>query len=351
MKSQMGQAADVIDILAARELANVLPDPVILIDEYGAARYANPAAIASFGTIRVGTLLQHRFRSPEMQQLLMNALRTKSSGEIEYSERVPIERVFLISIQPLQSESGIFLVHFKDQSETRRIDRMRADFIANASHELRTPLASISGFIETLRGPAKDDAKARENFLQIMQAQTARMARLIDDLLSLSRIEMKPHTRPQQKVELGGLLSGLLETMSHLTKDYNVAINFTPPDAPIVVAGDRDELIQVFSNLLENACKYGQQGERVEVSLKVGRGTGPEATICFRDFGPGIAEEHIPRLTERFYRVDVEKSRVRNGTGLGLAIVKHILTRHAGRLTIHSTPGEGSTFCVHLPLS
>src|SRR5690606_20601759 len=193
--------------------------------------------------------------------------------------------------------------------------------------------------------------KARYKSLQSMQAQTTRMARLRGELLTLSRIQKKPHTRPQQQVELRGLLSGLLETMSHLATDYNFAINSAPPEAQIVLAGDRDELIQVFSNLVEIACKYGQQGERVEVSLKVGRGTGPEATICFRDFGPGIAEEHIPRLTERFYRVDVEKSRVRNGTGLGLAIVKHILTRHAGRLTIHSTAGEGSTFCVHLPLS
>lgn len=349
MKVQPGERPDEVDLLPARELADVLPDPVVLIDAHGATRYANPAAIASFGALRTGTLLQHRFRSPEVQKLLMRALSDGSEGQIEYAERVPVERAFLISIKPLGTAAGLFLVHFKDQSETRRIDRMRADFIANASHELRTPLASIAGFVETLRGPAREDARARENFLQIMQAQTSRMARLIDDLLSLSRIEMKPHMRPQQKVELGPLISGVLETMSHLMRDYDVEVSFTPPAEPLSVPGDRDELIQVFSNLLENACKYGQEGKRVEISISEGYGSGPEAIVCFRDYGPGIAEEHIPRLTERFYRVDVEKSRVRNGTGLGLAIVKHILTRHEGRLTIRSKVGEGSTFCVHLP--
>ena len=195
------QGGDEMEALPARELAAVIPDPIVVIDANAAARYANPAAVSAFGQIPYGTLLPHRFRALEMQQLVAQVLRDRRPGAIDYLERVPIERAFRVSAMPLGGRTGLFLVHFKDQSETRRIDRMRADFIANASHELRTPLASISGFIETLRGPARDDAKARDSFLQIMQAQTARMARLIDDLLSLSRIEMKPYMRPAEKVD------------------------------------------------------------------------------------------------------------------------------------------------------
>lgn len=339
-----------VDALPARELASALPDAIILIDGNGATRYANPVASSTFGTIPVGTPLAHRFRAPEMQQLLATTLNDKSAGSIDYGERVPVERSFLVSIAPLGGSSGLFLVHFKDKSESLRIDRMRADFIANASHELRTPLASISGFIETLRGPARDDTKARENFLQIMQTQTARMARLIDDLLSLSRIEMKPHGRPRQKVDVGALVASVVETMAHLAGEYDVQIEFTPPASPVTVPGDRDELIQVFSNLLENACKYGQDGGLVEISIAETEAGGlKETTVTFRDHGPGIAEEHIPRITERFYRVDVESSRIKNGTGLGLSIVKHILTRHEGRLSVRSQPRHGAAFTVHLP--
>jgi two-component system phosphate regulon sensor histidine kinase PhoR len=351
MMTPGGEAGD-LNALPARVLAEALPDPVVLIDSNGATVYANPAATAEFGMVRPGTLLQHRFRAPEMQQLLMTALSDGRAGTIDFGERVPVERAFRVSVTPLSGASGMLLVHFKDQSETRRIDRMRADFIANASHELRTPLASISGFIETLRGPARNDEKARDNFLKIMQTQTARMARLIDDLLSLSRIEMKPHSRPRDPIDLSALVAGVVETMGHLASEYDVEILYHRPDGPMSVPGDRDEIIQIFSNLLENACKYGQEGKRVEISIENGnKGPVPETIVSFRDYGPGIAEEHIPRITERFYRVDVEKSRVKNGTGLGLAIVKHILTRHDGRLTVRSALGKGSTFSVHLPKS
>lgn len=343
---------DEMDALSARELAAVVPDPIVVVDANAVARYANPAAAAAFGQIPQGTLLPHRFRALEMQQLIASVLRDRRAGAIDYVERVPIERSFRVSAMPLGGRTALFLVHFKDQSEARRIDRMRADFIANASHELRTPLASISGFIETLRGPAREDAKARDSFLQIMQTQTARMARLIDDLLSLSRIEMKPYMRSGEKVDIVAIIAGVVETLGHLAQEYGVKVAFKRPEAPVLVPGSRDELTQVFVNLLENACKYGQEGERVEITIGTSAsGPTPEATVTFRDFGPGIAEEHIPRITERFYRVDVESSRVKNGTGLGLAIVKHILTRHEGRLTIRSKLGEGAAFTVHLPLN
>jgi two-component system phosphate regulon sensor histidine kinase PhoR len=224
---------------------------------------------------------------------------------------------------------------------------MRADFIANASHELRTPLAAISGFVETLRGPARDDAAARDRFLQIMQEQTARMARLIEDLLSLSRLEMKAPAPPGQRVELAAVVEGVVETLRALALDSGVEIDNLFGATPVEIPGERDELFQVFQNLVENACKYGRAGGRVEIARIVGDAR--EIGVEVRDFGPGIAAEHIPRITERFYRIDAESSRLQKGTGLGLSIVKHIVSRHRGRLVIASEPGKGAAFTVYLP--
>ena len=339
--------SDEIDMLSARELAAAVPEPIVIFDARGAALHANQAAIAAFGQIPQGTLLHHKFRTPEMQQLIIGLLGERRPGAIDYSERVPIERAFRVSAMPVGAR-GLFVIHFKDQSETRRIDRMRADFIANASHELRTPLASIAGFIETLRGPARNDEKARDNFLQIMQAQTERMARLIDDLLSLSRIEMKPYMRTEARIDVGEIVAGVVESLGHRARESGVEVSYARPAEPTLVPGSRDELIQIFENLLENACKYGASGGKVEITVsRTSAGPTPEVAVTVRDFGPGIAEEHIPRITERFYRVETNVPR--RGTGLGLAIVKHILTRHEGRLTVKSKLGEGSAFTVHLP--
>jgi two-component system phosphate regulon sensor histidine kinase PhoR len=234
-----------------------------------------------------------------------------------------------------------------------RADRLRADFVANASHELRTPLATLVGFIETLRGPAKDDAEARARFLAIMQEQAARMARLVADLLSLSRIELNAHLRPDKQVDVGAIVRQVADSLQTLARDRNVEVKTSGASAPLLVPGDRDELIRVFENLVENALKYAASGKRVDIALSVGEGPDGkrEARIAVRDRGPGIAPEHLPRLTERFYRVDVSESRAQGGTGLGLALVKHILNRHGGRLTIESTPGQGATFTVHLPIA
>jgi two-component system phosphate regulon sensor histidine kinase PhoR len=229
---------------------------------------------------------------------------------------------------------------------------MRADFVANASHELRTPLAALLGFIETLQGPARNDTVAREKFLAIMQQQAARMARLIDDLLSLSRIELNAHLAPNTPVDLAPIVRQVADGLQTLARDRAVEIKLTTPPEPLVVLGDRDELIRALENLVENALKYGEAGKRVDITLtraETRAGT-PEARIAVRDYGPGIAPEHLPRLTERFYRVDVADSRAQGGTGLGLALVKHVLNRHGGRLSVESTRGQGATFVMHLPL-
>lgn len=221
---------------------------------------------------------------------------------------------------------------------------MRSDFVANASHELRTPLASLRGFIETLQGPARNDAKAHERFLAIMFDQATRMSRLVDDLLSLSRLELKSHIAPDQKVDLVPLLGHVRDSLLPLANDLDVAITLDMPQTRVEVTGDRDELVQVFENLMENACKYGQEGKRVDVTLSNVPGQPVEVTVS--DAGGGIPAEHVPRLTERFYRVNVENSRSKKGTGLGLAIVKHILTRHRARLIVKSEVGRGTDFTV-----
>jgi two-component system phosphate regulon sensor histidine kinase PhoR len=229
---------------------------------------------------------------------------------------------------------------------------MRADFIANASHELRTPLAALLGFIETLQGPAKDDPVARDKFLGIMQGQATRMARLIDDLLSLSRIELNAHLQPSTPVDLAPIVRQVVDGLQMLARDRGVEIKVALPPDTLTVLGDRDELIRALENLIENALKYGAAGKRVDVTVAGAqtRAGLPEARVAVRDYGPGISPEHLPRLTERFYRVDVADSRAQGGTGLGLALVKHVLNRHGGRLTIESTPGAGATFTMHVPL-
>jgi two-component system phosphate regulon sensor histidine kinase PhoR len=215
---------------------------------------------------------------------------------------------------------------------------------------LRTPLASIAGFIETLRGPARNDPVAREKFLGIMQEQTNRMARLIDDLLSLSRLEMKPYLAPGVQVDVVKVVNGVVDSLAPLASENGIVVERHFAENIAQVPGNRDELFQVFENLFENACKYGQGGGRVIVSIAHGHdGPTPTVDVSVRDFGPGIAEEHIPRITERFYRIDADNGRPRKGTGLGLAIVKHILTRHNARLSVTSEIGKGSAFTVHLP--
>ena len=245
------------------------------------------------------------------------------------------------------------LLTFRDLTAIRRVEEMRVDFVANASHELRTPLAALSGFIETLKGAARNDTAARERFLDIMEAQAKRMARLIDDLLSLSRIELAAHVRPETPVELLPIVRQVIDALQMLARDRGVTVTIDAPKEPLIVSGNRDELTRVFENLVENALKYGASGKRVEITLSRAFTVsgGEEAVAAVRDYGPGIAAEHLPRLTERFYRVDIAESREQGGTGLGLALVKHIMNRHRGRLTIESRSGEGATFTVRLPMS
>lgn len=339
--------------LAAAEalLANI-PDPVILVDRRIVVREANPAAVALLPGLKVRSPLSFALRAPDVLDGIATVLRTGHSLRVEYAERVPTERVFEVQIGPLERDPGAqgVVLFFRDLTSARRLEHMRVDFVANASHELRTPLASLLGFIETLQGPARNDAAARERFLDIMREQAQRMRRLIDDLLSLSRIELRVHLVPETSVDFAAVVRQIVDAMAPSAKERGTVI-VAEVAAPLEVQGDRDELLRVVENLVENAVKYGDGGGRVEVGLVrvPAEGDGEVARLTVRDFGPGIAPEHLPRLTERFYRVDVATSREKGGTGLGLAIVKHIVAHHRGRLAIASEPGEGATFTVDIP--
>jgi two-component system, OmpR family, phosphate regulon sensor histidine kinase PhoR len=332
-----------------------LPDPVVALDRDGRVLALNEQARELAPALRQGEPVSLALRMPELIEAVGRALARGDEQRFEYSERGPLERWFETIVIPVKrdpalSRPDLVLMTFHDLTPLRRVEEMRADFVANASHELRTPLAALSGFIETLQGSARDDSKARERFLAIMQEQARRMARLIDDLLSLSRIELNAHRRPDTLVDLVPIVRQVVDGLESLARDRGVAVNVMAANA-LAVPGDRDELFRLFENLVENALKYGASGKRVDIKIAPGLSPDnePEAQASVHDYGPGIAPEHLPRLTERFYRVDVTESRAQGGTGLGLALVKHILNRHRGRLSIESAPGAGATFTVHLP--
>jgi two-component system phosphate regulon sensor histidine kinase PhoR len=334
-----------------------LPYPVIALSRREEVIALNAEASAIAPALRRGQSVLLGLRAPEVLQVMRRARASRSPQHAELFERVPVERWYEVIAVPISlpermSAGDLVLLTFQDRTPLRRVEAMRADFVANASHELRTPLAALSGFIETLQGPAREDAAARERFLDIMHVQADRMARLIDDLLSLSRIELREHLRPDQEIDVAVIVHQVADGLQALANERAVEIAITGPSNPLIVLGERDELMRVFENLVENALKYAASGKRVEIALtraEIASGK-QEARVAVRDHGPGIAAEHLPRLTERFYRVDVAESRAQGGTGLGLALVKHILNRHDGRLTIESTPGQGATFTVHLPL-
>jgi len=332
--------------------------PAVLLDRDGRVIAFNAAASTIAPALRRGEAALIALRMPELVDAIRRAGKRREPQRVEFFERVPLDRWFEAFVTPIrlpadfEGASDLLLMTFNDLTPLRRVEQMRADFVANASHELRTPLAALLGFIETLQGPAKSDAVAREKFLVIMQQQATRMARLIDDLLSLSRIELNAHLAPNTPIELQEIVRQVVDGIMPLARDRGVDIKLSLPQEPLIVLGERDELIRALENLVENALKYGATGKRVDVTLACGqtRAGVLEARLNVRDFGPGIAPEHLPRLTERFYRVDVADSRLQGGTGLGLALVKHVLNRHSGRLSIESTLGAGASFTMQLPV-
>lgn len=346
-----------VDAISA--FTEALGDPSLLLNVRGEVVYLNEAAARQYPKLQQGRVLTLALRNPELVAAIEGAVRTGQARSFELHETLPSETWDRVIVAPLPipdgdwlaSEDRQLLVTFQSLTELRRVDAMRSDFIANASHELRTPLASLVGFIDTLLGPAARDDEARARFLGIMQGQAERMSRLIDDLLSLSRIEMHQHVRPTGVVDLAGLLGEVREGLQIQAREAELDVILAVPETPVMVTGDRGQLYEVFENLLDNAIKYGAGGKSVEVNLSAIERPGTRFQVSVVDHGPGVEPEHVPRMTERFYRIDAEASRKKKGTGLGLAIVKHIVQRHRGQISIRSRsrPGEGLRVEILLP--
>ena len=340
-------------------VVDALPDAALVLGASLDLVHGNALAREVFGPLRLGQHISLTTRNPELAAAVAQALSSDERILFELNVRGPIERRLEGTATSLNQLNGAWagpaiLVILQDLSERDALTRMRVEFIANASHELRTPLASLSGFIETLSGPAKNDPAARERFLGIMSEQAARMRRLIDDLLVLSRVEMRAHLAPTAVVDLNLVMSDAVAPLKAVAAQNNITLTALPSDTAMRVRGDHDELIQAIQNLVQNAIKYGRAGGSVAVQVSAGAsppGQDIRARLSVTDDGPGIPAEHLPRLTERFYRVNTASSREKGGTGLGFAIVKHIASRHWGRLEIVSEPDRGSTFTLSLPLA
>ncbi len=364
-------------------ILETLEDPMMVVtgdepDDLAGRRviYANAAARELFPTTRETAALVTAVRDPKVLEVVDEALFGQIASETAYEAGGVQDRVWRVRARPLGEQGGrsLALLVLRDETDMRRSERTRADFLANASHELRTPLASLSGFIETLRGHARDDPEARDRFLGIMHDQARRMARLIEDLMSLSRIELNEHIPPQGRVDLRLTAKDALDALGPLAAERCVRFDANLSDEPAILQrADRDQVLQVIQNLAENALKYAPRGSAV--TLEVTPSVSAEAALAQRspgaahlslltpdhaadqryvllrviDAGPGMAREHLPRLTERFYRVAGQKGGEKTGTGLGLAIVKHIMNRHRGGLTVESAEGEGATFSVYFP--
>ncbi|MDO9222209.1 MAG: ATP-binding protein [Caulobacter sp.] len=373
------------DPLPYAAIVEALEDPVMVVEagapgETAGHRlvFANAAARALFRIQRQDARLITAIRNPQVVELVDEALIGRISGHAAFEAGGAYDRVWIAAAQPLggrDSASPLALLVLRDQTDLRRAERMRADFLANASHELRTPLASLTGFIETLRGPARDDEAARDRFLGIMQIQAGRMARLIDDLMSLSRIELNEHIAPQGRVDLALAVTDVADALTPVLRERGVRIDWTTPaSGAATIEGDRDQIVQVIQNLIDNAVKYSPRDGVIRVEVAAPASGDPPsirdpdaagltlltpdhrpderyALLRVSDSGPGMPRDALPRLTERFYRVEGQKSGDRTGTGLGLAIVKHIVNRHRGGISVESVEGRGATFSVWLPLA
>jgi two-component system phosphate regulon sensor histidine kinase PhoR len=347
------RTAQVEGLLRAEQvIVQRLPDPLIVLGPDRRVQRANAAAHAAFGG-EMAAVLRH----PGLRAAIDRAQSQGADQVAELSLPVPVARevcATVMALDPPLSDGGRIVAVLSDRTRERAVERMRADFVANASHELRTPLASLIGFIDTLRGPAADDPPAQTRFLGVMAEQAQRMNRLIDDLLSLSRIELTEHQLPATRVNLGDLIHRLAAGFEPQVAARRIRLAVSVPPSLPRVLGDDDQLEQVLQNLLDNAVKYGREGGVVTVSvgraMPGGRWPGrPGVTLSVADDGQGIARAHIPRLTERFYRADKGRSRAVGGTGLGLAIVKHIVNRHRGQMLIESHEGAGTTVTIWLP--
>lgn len=337
-------------------LLDALQEAVFILDANRKVVRTNPAAEAVFGRGFVGNDFVHVVRQPECLAAIATVLDQGGTQRVIFTQDMPVNTTYQMVVADLgegHRDKARLVLSLADLSDKREAQQMRTDFVANVSHELRSPLTAISGFIETLRTTAKDDPAVSERFLGLMALETERMVRLIADLLSLSKVQASQRQRPKGEANLYAIAAHVRSSLSNIAAREETGIYIDTSDVDATVPGSADELTQVFQNLIENAVKYGRHGSTVHVAFeaqdRVPGIEGPVMAVSIRDEGEGIPQEHIFRLTERFYRVDTHRSRHKGGTGLGLAIVKHIINRHRGRLLISSEKGKGSTFTVLLP--
>lgn len=343
------------------DIIEAFPEPVALIDGSRKIVGLNRAARDLLGIGQRGRDLALSLRHPAVLAAVDRVFSGVPYVREEIALPVPVPRTFTLHASRLPSSNDsahddparpAVMLMLHDETRAKRAEQTRADFIANASHELRSPLAALSGIIETLRGPAKGDPEAQARFLDIMRVEAQRMTRLIEDLLSLSRVEINEHVPPRGRVGIEEILDGVVATLTVRADDHGMRIVIDCPEDLPPVVGDTDQLTQVFHNLVDNAVKYGGEGTSIDISVRAvdalpGASSGVEIKV--QDHGPGIPDVHLPRVTERFYRVDAGRSRKLGGTGLGLAIAKHIVSRHRGHMRIESTEGHGTTVVVLLP--
>ncbi len=335
---------------------NLIPMALLRLNGDERVTIANEVARQIFGEDIEGRAITDVIRHPDFHAGLTQSLRTARPGRVRLmlGTRLGTGHFDIhFTPEPRQGGAPSVLVAFDDQTALEQATSIRRDFVANVSHELRTPLTALTGFIETLRGAARDDPAARDRFLTVMEREAGRMIRLVNDLLSLSRVEAEEHRRPADRIEIIGLIRSVMATEREQAERAGVAMELHSDRPELYVRGDGDQLTQVLLNLTENGLKYGASGGRLDFTLvrieREPKLRGPAILIEVADRGEGIDPIHLPRLTERFYRVDTHRSREKGGTGLGLAIVKHIVNRHRGRLRIDSEPGKGSKFSVILP--
>ncbi len=336
-----------------------LPAPIVLVDQFSRIVRLNDAARGLFGDVSPEEPLVAAIRSPDLIDALEDLLSDGQPRDLSFtqmqgrSRRSLAARIRALDADPAyqdQQRAPAAVILIEDHTQMKQVESMRQDFITNASHELKTPLASIIGFIETLQGPAREDEAARHKFLGIMAKQADRMKRLVEDLLSLNRIEMNTHIAPTGRVDLGALAHEIAAALAPVAQSGEAQIAITAPTKGPMVVGDRDQLAQLLTNFVDNAIKYGGKGVQVTITMADDAPEWPgKVGLSVRDTGPGIPREHLPRLTERFYRVSATHSRSVGGTGLGLAIAKHIAQRHRGDIAVRSTLGEGSEFTLWLP--
>ena len=340
-------------IPALKSLLDAIPLPALIIGRTSRILVMNRGAELIFSKGAAGMHYTAVIRQPQVLEAIERSLFTGEREEARFlGKSIGNSQVYRAQMAPLSGPASIgILATFEDISREEGVGQMRRDFVANVSHELRTPLTALIGFIETLRGPAASDPKAQQHFLGMMEAETARMTRLVQDLLSLSRVESEERIKPDERVDLAAIIRDAVSVLDREAQAKGMDVSLEMAAATIWVTGDQDQLTQVFRNLVENAIKYGSKSIRLVVTLpdREPYVRGPGVIVDVIDDGEGIEPHHLPRLTERFYRVDSHRSRAQGGTGLGLAIVKHVVGRHRGRLRITSVPGEGSTFSVILP--